>query len=146
MVPRSIFIHFKIINMLVEITKRHCIDASYLAIKDCPMFRAIKEQHPEFDLASVSGDFIRDSKNNIFKFDANMPFDILTGKDIRTLEEVLQRQKNKEAFWNSTVMIELLNGSREGVIIYIHTPEYDLRKPVYSTPVKMSHYERGLIG
>ncbi len=57
--------------MEVIITKKHCKSAYYGSITDCPLARAIKEQHPEFPLCSVAGTYVRDKDKNIFDFDRN---------------------------------------------------------------------------
>lgn len=37
------------------IKPKHCINASFDDIHDCPLFRAITEQHPHLPLQSVGG-------------------------------------------------------------------------------------------
>lgn len=45
----------------VTITKKHCENAQYFSCTDCPVFRAVKEQLPDFPLKSVGGWYIRDT-------------------------------------------------------------------------------------
>lgn len=126
--------------MLVEITKKHCIDADYASVLDCPLFRAIREQHSEFPLSSVGGSNIMDKSDKYYYFDCNSMFN-------RSIEEASQRTLNKEPFWNINSMEEILKGERESVILYIHTPEYDAQRKLKERinpahlPVKLSHYE-----
>lgn len=55
----------------VVIEKRHCIGADYGNIIDCPLFRAIREQLPEFPLHSVGGFVLTDKNLNNWKMEAN---------------------------------------------------------------------------
>ncbi len=44
--------------MEVTITKQHCEGANYNNMTDCPLARAIREQHPEFPLYIVTMEFV----------------------------------------------------------------------------------------
>lgn len=80
--------------MKIIITKKHCENARYGNNYDCPLFRAIREQYPEFPLAWVGGRFIR-SKNGSFRH-----FD-----DIN---------------WNSIKMSQIINGKIDQVELEIN--------------------------
>lgn len=54
----------------VVIEKRHCEGRAYFDNKNCPLCAAIKEQIPDFKLKSVGGDYVRDTDNNLYFFDA----------------------------------------------------------------------------
>ncbi len=57
--------------MEVIITKKHCENTCYISTTDCPLFRAIKEQYPEFPLVSVGGLSITDKNKNKHYFNSN---------------------------------------------------------------------------
>lgn len=61
--------------MKVIITKQHCEGGSilsrYMNRLDCPLFRAIKEQHPEFPLRSVGGLSIMNKSDQRYKIISN---------------------------------------------------------------------------
>jgi len=68
--------------MKVVIEQKHTVNARYIDNRDCPLFRAIKEQHPEFPLKSVAGTWIRDTENNLYAFNnANWNSEVM--KDLR---------------------------------------------------------------
>ncbi len=54
--------------MKVTITKQHCENADYTNDTDCPLARAIKEQHPEFPLAVVGSSYVWGKDESIYKF------------------------------------------------------------------------------
>lgn len=98
--------------MLVEITKKHMYRADYMDNYDCPLARAIKEQHPEFGPVFVAGDHIIDTNGDRFPFDVKQ--------------------------WGAKTFDKMSEGRKKKAIIYIPTPEYDQRNPVpieYNRPV-----------
>jgi len=52
----------------VEILPHHCT-AEYMDTYGCPLYKAIKEQHPEFPLHSVAGTYIRTIDGREHPFD-----------------------------------------------------------------------------
>ena len=52
----------------VEILPRHCT-ANYMNTFGCPLYKAIKEQYPEFPLGSVAGTYIRTRDGEQHSFD-----------------------------------------------------------------------------
>lgn len=54
--------------MKVLITKEHCHNADYMNTRDCPLFRAIKDQYPDFPLDFVGSVFVRTSDRRVGRF------------------------------------------------------------------------------
>lgn len=54
--------------MLVKITKEHTEGTIYTSFRDCPLARAIKEQHPEFPLDCVLGLGIYTKEGHLHQF------------------------------------------------------------------------------
>lgn len=76
--------------MKVVITQKHTEGSSYIANTDCALFRAIKEQHPEFPLSSVGGTFICNLEGERFRFNTNIwnyaIYDTLKAGEIPSVE------------------------------------------------------------
>lgn len=52
--------------MRVIIKPKHTIGSDYFDGTDCPLYRAIAEQHPEFPLMTVGMTYIKDIDHNIY--------------------------------------------------------------------------------
>jgi len=83
----------------VIITKKHCINGRYSDTKGCPLFLAIREQLPDFDLEGVGGVILTSKNGDYYRFNSS-------GKK----------------GWNTERMDEILHG-----IIDSHTVEFTLR-------------------
>ena len=87
--------------MRVVIKRKHTLNSDYFSTCDCPLARAIKEQHPEFPNFSVGGDYIR-----------------VYGKEF-------EFQSYYKVVWNSLHFRDLKNNKINEVILDFPVPEYD---------------------
>lgn len=75
----------------VTITKKHCKDANFMDVYNCPLARAIREQLPEYPLDNVGGKYVR-RKDNIL--------------DVFSVED-----------WNWTILDQIKEGKRESATV-----------------------------
>lgn len=107
--------------MRVVITKQHCKNTVFSNIFDCPLFRAIKEQHPDFNLYLVG---------------------------VRTIRELREPEIIEYPFnlgdWNPFIYNDLRKRKIKKVVLDIDTPEYDVLqevKKIILSPIKELQYE-----
>jgi hypothetical protein len=91
--------------MKVIIEKKHCVGSDYMDTTNCPLCKAIKEQHPESKLFHAGGDYVRDKSGKVRIY---FNPDYGTG-------------------WNSMVIRQIINGEIENFVMELPYPEYDNR-------------------
>jgi len=91
--------------MRVIIEQRHTIGTVYMSCNDCALARAIREQHPNFELCMVGGTSISDRKYKDF------PFQEASGG------------------WNSSTFSKINNGELDKFVLDIPVPYYDAKYP-----------------
>lgn len=55
--------------MKVVIKRKHCIDTVYDKLRDCALYRAIKEQHPDVEVICVAEEFVVIGAGEQYSFD-----------------------------------------------------------------------------
>lgn len=94
--------------MRVIIRKEHTIGNQFLDCKDCALNRAIREQHPSFNLQSIGGDYIRDCNDVQYFFNS----------------------RSSQGGWSIIAFDKLREGVKEEVVLNIPVPGYD-KQPAY---------------
>ena len=78
--------------MTVNITHKHCEGAIWSSNTDCPLFRAIKEQYPDFPLAFTYSTDVETTTGRIIKFQTQKEY-MTDGWNIVKMNELLKNEK-----------------------------------------------------